>query len=585
MRCDSRCVDLLIAAAVFSGQTLGPMPVHAEASATPPTVREILKEARRIATQSPKLRGHFLQNPLLDITRLQIQAGDFDAALADLTTDNEYERDRLLTQIAEAIARSGRRKRAEQVMQRVEPHFCCDEDRLVGRRYLDEAIRLAFIDYQIADGNLTGARQTAAEITTPSNRSSALKKLAEAYVKAGDLPASRQTFRDAVSAAASTPIKKLPPGVQGISDEYYIANQIWAIADSQLEVGDQSGAAETLRRLLKAVDGFHDGRSRTEALLQTAAREARLGDHSLAKRLFQQALDNCPNVTSPADNPEDNKAYCWLRIAKAQAAAGYYDDAMKTARLIPKDKSEAWDASVEITTTRAKKGDIAGAVATALSLEPDRWSRTQALVAIVRLQIQKHDLRGAVLTTEKIGDPLERAIASLKIAAAFAEGGDHKSAEITVGRIRLSPNKSRSRRPVVVFDLERPGTWGTIYNETGFFSLSSHQGELQDAAKLASAAMTLSQRMNKHYPTSYAALFADFDPIVVRRLARAHAATGSPAEALSWARQIGSTQRDQSKADWEAERPIERRLAALLGTAEGILERQGRLSTEPQNAW
>src|SRR6202042_1117671 len=113
--------------------------------------------------------------------------------------------------------------------------------------------------------------------------------------------------------------------------------------------------------------------------------------------------------------------------------------------------------------------------------------------------------------------------------------------------------------------------------QTAFFSISSHMGEIDRAAKLAAAAMTLSQKLGKRYSTSYARMFADFDPVVVRRVARAHAASGSPEDALTWSRQIGSTEIIQSKEEWNARRSVEQRVAALVGTAEGILERQGRL--------
>ena len=108
------------------------------------------------------------------------------------------------------------------------------------------------------------------------------------------------------------------------------------------------------------------------------------------------------------------------RIAKAQAEAGYYDEATKTALSIPKDKSEAMQAIADVAKARAKNGDISGAVAAALSLEQDSWGRTDAIVGIVAIQLQRHDLRDAGLTSEKIHNRVERTIASLEIASAFA---------------------------------------------------------------------------------------------------------------------------------------------------------------------
>jgi tetratricopeptide (TPR) repeat protein len=576
MRWRTLCVVLLTLALVLEAARQESLftRVGAAEPTTAPKVSEILKEATGIIQRPGNGRGFLLSHTLLDIVRLQISIGEFDDALAALARySNHAESERLLIELAEAVARAGRRKEAEQVMQKVQPTFCCDEDRLAGRKYLDDSLRLAFIDYQIAQGNLTGARQTSAEVTTPWGRPIALQKLGTAYAKVGDRQASRQAFRDAAAAAVAIPIKKIPAGESAFSDEWSKASALWKIADAQLDVHDRDGAAETLHRLVQSAAAFQDGLSCADALYETAAREAKLGDDALAKQLFRQAVANSDTIKAPTPCPEDNKIICLQRIAKAQAEAGYYDEAMKTARSIPKDKSEAIEAIADV----AKNGDIAGAVATALSLEPVSWGRTDALVAIVAIQIQRHDLRGALLTAEKIDNRLERAIASLRSATAFAASGDPKSAEITGGRIRLSSRFWDSDRPERVFDYQQPGTWGTVYDLGHAFTSLTHQGQINRAANLGAAAMALSQKLGKRYPTPYSVLFDDFDPKVVRRLARAHAASGPPADALAWARQIGSDEVMPSKRDSQDSRPVQRRVAALVGVAEGILERRGQL--------
>ncbi len=578
MRCSTRWSALLAMLLAFI--TVWGQPVSARADASEPaSVREILEDARLVIFRHKKATSLWY-DLLPDIPRLQLKAGNVDDALAALEGLSRGSAEPVRIEIAETMARAGRRKEAERVMQTVEPTFCCDEDRLAGRKYLDDSLRLAFIDYQIAQGNLTGARQTGAEVTTPWGRPIALQKLGTAYAKAGDRSASRQAFRDAAAAAVAIPIKTIPAGVSEISDEWSRASALWKIADAQLDVHDRDGTAETLQRLLQSAEAFQDGLCRTDALYEAAAREAKLGEDAVAKRLFRQAVASCDTIKPPTPCPEDNRIICLERIAKAQAEAGYYDDTIKTARSIPKDKSEAMEAIADVAKARAKNGDISGAVATALSLEPDSWGRTDALVAIVAIQIQRHDLRGAGLTTEKIHNRVEQTIASLKIASAFAASGDPKSAEITAGRIRLSSRLWNSDRPEKIFDYQQPRTWGSIYDRTHFFTSLSYQGQINRAANLGAAAMTLSQKLDKRYPTPYSALFADFDAKVVRRLARAHAASGSPEDALAWSRQIGSTEMIQSKEEWKAEQPLEQRVAALLGTAEGILERQGRLPAD-----
>jgi tetratricopeptide (TPR) repeat protein len=554
----------LLALCAVQHQAVSPRVRGAEPSTTP-KVKEILKEARGIAIRQEKQLRFFLWDCLPDIARLQLKAGNLDDSLAGLTgLTYPAARDALLIEIAEAMARAGRRKEAERIMQQVEPQFCCDEDQAAGRKYLDDQIRIAFIDSQIAGGDLAGARQTATEVATPWRRPLMWQKLAVAYAKAGDRAMSQQAFRDAVS-AAPIPSKKNPDGA------YLRGSALCEIADAQSGVRDRQGAVETLRRLMEATLTIKDGFYRTEALFEAAVREAKLGDHAAAKRLFRQAIATCDEIKPPTPRPEDNNIICLRKIATAQAQVGYYEDAMQTARLIPKDNSEVITA---VAAGKAKNGDISGAVAAAQSLEANSEGRTNALVAIVSVQIQKQDLQGALLTSEKIGDPLERTIVCLKIAAAFAGIGDHKWAEITAARIRLS--REPRKGPRKVFDSQQPRTWGHLYEENAYFSVDSYRGEVDRAAKLAAAAMTLSQKLGKHYSTSYAVLFEDFDPRVVRELARAHAASGSPEEALAWSRQIGSSEATRSKEEWRDGRPIEQRVAALLGTVEGILERQAR---------
>jgi hypothetical protein len=71
------------------------------------------------------------------------------------------------------------------------------------------------------------------------------------------------------------------------------------------------------------------------------------------------------------------------------------------------------------------------------------------------------------------------------------------------------------------------------------------------------------------------------EPEIVQAVARAHDATGDPAQALAWARKIGSDAKVASKDDFRAQWPVEQRIGALAGVAEGILDRQsGRPTIE-----
>jgi hypothetical protein len=75
-------------------------------------------------------------------------------------------------------------------------------------------------------------------------------------------------------------------------------------------------------------------------------------------------------------------------------------------------------------------------------------------------------------------------------------------------------------------------------------------------------------------------MFKDFrSEEIVRALASAHVATGDANEALAWSRRIGSNEKIKSGEDWEAAISVESRIHALVGVAEGILDRR-RVNTE-----
>jgi hypothetical protein len=212
MRWRTRWIALLTTLLAFSIVWSHPLSARTEAAepASAPNVKEILDEARVIIFRN-KQSSISSHDAVLDIPRLQLEAGNVDDALAALVEPTLGYAEPLRIEIAEAMARAGRRKDAERVMQAVEPHYCCDEDRLAGRTYLDDQVRSAFLDSQVANGDLAGARHTAAEVTTPWLRPLVCQKLGVAYAKAGDRAVSRQAFRDAAAAAVAIPIKKYRP--------------------------------------------------------------------------------------------------------------------------------------------------------------------------------------------------------------------------------------------------------------------------------------------------------------------------------------------------------------------------------------
>ena len=85
--------------------------------------------------------------------------------------------------------------------------------------------------------------------------------------------------------------------------------------------------------------------------------------------------------------------------------------------------------------------------------------------------------------------------------------------------------------------------------------------------------MTLSLSLGEKHTVSYAILFKDFDCEVIELL-RAHVVGGDARETLAWAENVGSNQKVKSTDDAAEVFSVRRRIHALLGVAEGILDKQ-----------
>jgi hypothetical protein len=113
------------------------------------------------------------------------------------------------------------------------------------------------------------------------------------------------------------------------------------------------------------------------------------------------------------------------------------------------------------------------------------------------------------------------------------------------------------------------------------FTLVGNGTSVQHSAEVAAAAMTLSQALEQKPAQSYAILFNEItNDAVTQALARAHAVSGDVREALAWAKQIGSDVTLKSAND-DAGWALGRRIHALIGAAEGILDRSSNGPPKP----
>jgi hypothetical protein len=232
------------------------------------------------------------------------------------------------------------------------------------------------------------------------------------------------------------------------------------------------------------------------------------------------------------------------------------------------------DSLFSVAVAQATSGNVGDARATVSTFRNSVWYETKMLADRARMQIGRGQLADSLATARQIPRPSYQAIAFLNIANEHAEAGDKMTAQAVAGQIQLTREDHRVFLPCDQgpFDYRRPRTWGIEYEAS--FTNSSRHAAIQAASEVAAAAMILSLTLGEEYVESYAIMFKDFDCEVTQALARTHVVRGDTHEALAWAENIGSNQKIKSAEDAAEVFSVQRRIHALLGVAEGILDKQ-----------
>jgi hypothetical protein len=439
-----------------------------------PRVDAVLREASEIALKQEEHEHYWTQRVLLDIGRLQIQAGDFDGAYRSISgSSDRYGRDLGLARLAEARTRS---------------------------------------------------------------------------------PSMKRGF-DSVSALGSEQVCQK----SDVQDSLQLPS-----------IGPADAVRATGRRLIETGE-FKDPWVKFSSLKASAVIAARMNDEQTARRLFRRAIDVHAEVNTI------NKMNALKQIVVAQARVGYIDDALKTASTFTGCESEFEELVYLIAMEQLGAKDAEGAMCTALSLRHFVQYRNGAFQRIVDYHIAKRDLNSALTAAEKIDSLSMKATAIIKVATALAKSGDAKTAADLAARIEL---KHADGNPGAVggehFDYRDPSTWGVCYDFGRAITMSSYHAAVQHAVEVAAAAMELSQSLGLKPAKSYSILFNEINtPEVIQSLARAHVLHGEASEALAWAKEIGSNSKVKPNDDRNAW-AVERRIHALVGVAEGILDRSSK---------
>lgn len=511
-----------------------------------PKVSKILIEAFELGAQQPDHQGYWIDRLLLDIGHVQIRAGDFDGALQSIRRSHyHYGRNAGLSDLAKAIARKGDLDRGFKVLGELDDHGWSQDA-------LNDRVQLNWIEYLVESGELNGARKSFDRLKLAESRNQVRWKLAAAAFKANADPG---TIDIALSVEPD--------------HGYSYVTTLCEIAAGQLALGKVDLAKGTLRHLTETAV-ITNPFSKVASLREGAVIAAKSGDATTARQLFERA------ISAQKDVDKLNKINVLGSIAKSQAAAGFFDDALKTVALIEQstteDSSNSYhdQAVLAVAVGQFKATDVEAALETAKLIKSYPQYQDDAFQQMAELLMADRKLAAALEMSERITAPSKKAVTKLRIALAHAKSNDRKAATEIAARITLAGNGHSVFDSKEPFDYRLPRRWGVRFEPS--FTMASHHSSIRTAASVASAAMLLSLQLQLRPEEPYEILFKDFDAEVIRALTRAHADSGKADEALAWAMRIGTDGKVASENDRPKVRSIEQRICALIGVAEGILD-------------
>jgi hypothetical protein len=451
-------------------------PTRIDRPVTPslPALRPILRAASELALQQPDSERFWTDRVVLRISQLQTRAGDFDGAIHSVRhVKDQFQRGKGMSELVEALARAGQRKRAIEVSRLLDTGSWWTPERR------DDVIQGAWIEYLIEAGDLRAAGQAVELLKTGQMRREGFQRLGVACAWSGDAASAATHFSHAIEAGAS------------LKDERDRAVALSRIAGAQQSVGIADSVAETIRRLAKDAATFKNPRAEIIALREGAALAARLKDRKTAQDMFGRAVERCGALDG------SDRRMATASIATTQARTGYIDDAIKTAWRIEHDDldfsvdADREEALCAVAVAQVAAGDADGAVKTALSITHFVQYRDDALNAVVGLHNAKREFKAALVAANKFENASSKAAAILRVATAQALAGDREGAAVVAANIKLTRQRLLQNVVEPTFDFNRPTSWGICYDSGIVFTMASHQMSVRRAADVAGAAMGL----------------------------------------------------------------------------------------------
>jgi tetratricopeptide (TPR) repeat protein len=225
------------------------------------------------------------------------------------------------------------------------------------------------VEAQAGAGDISGALETAGKIANVANSliPSPLATIAEAQAANGDIAGAFATTRM-------------------LSDGLVRVRGLIRVAEASATAGDSAGARQAIDAAVTALREMPDDGTRAGALARIAAAAAAAGDPEAASRIFDEAL---------AVANAGSQALGW--VAEEQAAAGFIDAALATAKRIENRQSQS-SALAAVAAAQAAAGNIRAALATAATVE-DANHQVDALAAIALAQAAAGDVEAARQTS------------------------------------------------------------------------------------------------------------------------------------------------------------------------------------------
>ncbi len=380
--------------------------------------------------------------------------------------------------------------------------------------------------YQARAGDIEGALKTAGLVWREGYRDSAMRVIVEAQLEKGHM-------QEAMNSA------------QRNGTTHLTVRLMTQIAVAQAKAGDRAGATRTLEQARQVAAAVAQVWEKSQSSQFIATAQSKIGDLRGAQQTAENiqhpdwkefALEGVAVAQAEAgDVPaafktaegirnDQRKALTLRAIGKVQAQKGNVQGALQTAAAIQNNLARAWVLR-DVAAVQARAKEIKTALKTAASIQED-FIRAEGLREIAAIQLTSGDMPGAlqsVATIPRIG----KSLALRELAAAQAKLGDVQSALRTAGSIQ---DDSQAWQPWAFRDIA---------------VAQAAAGDLQGAIRT----VDMIQDVRFEYVLSGSA---------ARWVVGAQAKRGDVRAALEWA--------DNQKS-------AARKALALLGVAEGILER------------